>query len=164
MSSNAFGTVWNQGYMLPVSHGTQSGEAFPKRVPPDGCGFNGLPGDFPAEKRIWYTREFQNPASGASCLKQRGRNSGNQKLKAFASSTSAPALPELRGPEALALAPEAFAPDYRSYGQAPGGKEVSHSRLYYGRERTIPETLRTAGVSTFKFRRYQETNTSSPFL
>lgn len=167
MSRHAFGTVWNQGVMFPMSHGSMAGESFPKRIPVDGCGFDGVPGDVPPEKQLWYTRSG-SVAGGNSSLMGRGRCSGNVKLKStgavsfnpdgsavLATSSSARSLAQEAGFHRLTQ------PNYEA---PPEGREHSHQMLYYGRNRGIPETLRTAGVSTFKMRRFQETNTSVPRL
>eukprot|EP00440_Ansanella_granifera_P040252 gb/GFBE01043658.1/.p1 GENE.gb/GFBE01043658.1/~~gb/GFBE01043658.1/.p1 ORF type:complete len:174 (+),score=34.88 gb/GFBE01043658.1/:1-522(+) len=173
MSRHAFGTVWNQGYMLPMHHGTNSGEAFPKRVPHDGCGFNGVPGDVPPEKALWYTRQPGGFVAGGSSLTRRGRDSGNVTMKstgAFANLNGdrdalghSASSPSLGGGMSAADAMISEANIRTALEKLPGN-ENSHAKLYYGRNRVQPETLRTAGVSTFKMRRFQETNTSIPFL
>mmetsp|Transcript_39866 Transcript_39866/g.71658 ORF Transcript_39866/g.71658 Transcript_39866/m.71658 type:complete len:188 (+) Transcript_39866:74-637(+) len=185
MSRHAFGTVWNQGYMLPVHHGSSSGEAFPKRVPADGCGFNGVPGDVPPEKILWYTGGGNSFSAGGHSLKGRGRNSGNVTLKStgafdfdkynadhvllphgtMGSSASLPNLANVQSREMSAEMASIAEAHAQNAMMAPGN-ENSHLRMYYGQHgsRVKPETLQIAGVSTFKMRRFQETNTSIPRL
>eukprot|EP00930_Biecheleria_cincta_P034278 TRINITY_DN23704_c0_g1_i1.p1 TRINITY_DN23704_c0_g1~~TRINITY_DN23704_c0_g1_i1.p1 ORF type:complete len:168 (+),score=20.26 TRINITY_DN23704_c0_g1_i1:124-627(+) len=165
MSRHAFGTVWNQGVMFPMHHGSQAGESFPKKVPVDGCGFNGVPGDVPLEKQLWYTRSNSLP-SGASSLTRGGRTSGNLIPKSTGAVCFNPDGTAVlaTSSSSRSLAREVGVQRQSSYADLPDGREISHQMLYYGRNRAMPETLRTAGVSTFKMRRFQETNTSVPRL
>eukprot|EP00933_Yihiella_yeosuensis_P040825 TRINITY_DN35225_c0_g1_i1.p1 TRINITY_DN35225_c0_g1~~TRINITY_DN35225_c0_g1_i1.p1 ORF type:complete len:175 (-),score=28.82 TRINITY_DN35225_c0_g1_i1:104-628(-) len=174
MSRHAFGPPWHQGYMLPCSHGNQCGEAFPKLAAQEGpCHFRGVPGDFPTEKKQWY-RPASGFIAGESSLCQRGRGSGNVKFRSsgafgippdfnktgLSNSASSPQLGSARS-VAEDLPRD---PSQQMEILSKGAPEASHLRLHYGRQRPMPETLRTAGVSAFAMRRFQETNTAIPFL
>ncbi|CAE7260486.1 unnamed protein product, partial [Symbiodinium sp. CCMP2456] len=80
-SRHAYGVPWHQGPGLPTTHGNSAGEAYPKKVPSYGC-FNGVPGDVPPEKRLWYIKGAGMEFAGTSSLYGRGRDSGNMNFKA----------------------------------------------------------------------------------
>ncbi|OLP79915.1 hypothetical protein AK812_SmicGene39742 [Symbiodinium microadriaticum] len=101
--------------------------------------------------------------AGTSSLYSRGRDSGNMNFKA----TNA-----LSNSQQSAMSRSSSSPNMASGAQfedsvprmAPPGPENSHAALHYGRNRSIPETLRTAGLSTFLMRRYQETTSALAYI
>lgn len=165
MSRHAFGTPWHQVYGRPIHHGNTAGEAYPKKVMPGV--FNGVPGDVPFEKKIWYIRSPDNDVAGSSSVQCRGRESGECSFKSTAQSIGSPS-PTALSPSASApnMVPAPASPFMVRESPSNGlslGYQNSHALLHYG-HRTVPETLRTAGLSTFLMRRYQETTSALAYL
>mmetsp|Transcript_13790 Transcript_13790/g.25855 ORF Transcript_13790/g.25855 Transcript_13790/m.25855 type:complete len:164 (+) Transcript_13790:75-566(+) len=163
MSRHAYGPTWHQGPMNPVWHGNNAGEAFPKLVPSHGC-FRGVPGDVPPSKQLWYMKGVGMETAGTSSLTGRGRESGNFSFK----STGVMELSHRSGMSQSASSPN-LAGSARLQESAllpvqPPGVEKSHAALHYGRNRLMPETLQTAGLSTFLMRRYQETTSALAYV
>eukprot|EP00434_Breviolum_minutum_P012465 symbB.v1.2.010981.t1/scaffold725.1/size168906/7 len=132
--------------------------------------FNGVPGDVPFEKKLWYVRS-PGGGAGSSSLRCRGRESGECSFKSTANSignpspalspsASAPNLVRMEGPASPLRESPSNGLSSRGELVSSPGFQNSHALLHYGRERTAPETLRTAGMSTFLMRRYQETTSA----
>mmetsp|Transcript_67054 Transcript_67054/g.143482 ORF Transcript_67054/g.143482 Transcript_67054/m.143482 type:complete len:156 (+) Transcript_67054:56-523(+) len=155
MSRHSYGVAWHQDFRRPSHNSTSTGEGLPKRAPMGGCGFTGIPGDFPPERQKWYTEHV--PAAGAATqlfsTQKKTRTFTSLCDKHLGASASAPTLH--LGPAAGTGGPQ---------GLMHGERENSHTLLNHGRIRAVPETLRTAGVSAFDMRRFQETNTAVGFL
>mmetsp|Transcript_78518 Transcript_78518/g.177326 ORF Transcript_78518/g.177326 Transcript_78518/m.177326 type:complete len:151 (-) Transcript_78518:107-559(-) len=150
MSRSTYGAVWHQAGMRPNFIGNMTGEVHPKRTPASGCGFSGVPGDFPPGKLSWYKRGEPGEDMRGSVFCQ-----GNRQMpvgKAFQRSASTPSLSPARTPTRAEL-PGGMA----SFDLPPFDSRLS-------RRRAAPETLRHAGVSTFEFRRFHETNSAMPAI
>lgn len=159
MSRHAYGPSLHHAHMRPTFAGNLAGEEFPKRVPPGGCGFAGVPGDVPPERLRWYTKEGKAPCAGP-------RSSTLRDSRGMGSSASVPSLGMTQEHSPMDISARVSGGSGRTGSPEPkltSQLEVSHAGLHYGRSQR-PETLRHAGVSTFDQRRYYMTRNHSPQL
>eukprot|EP00746_Dinoflagellata_sp_MGD_P127655 gnl/MRDRNA2_/MRDRNA2_62176_c1_seq1.p1 gnl/MRDRNA2_/MRDRNA2_62176_c1~~gnl/MRDRNA2_/MRDRNA2_62176_c1_seq1.p1 ORF type:complete len:173 (+),score=21.23 gnl/MRDRNA2_/MRDRNA2_62176_c1_seq1:48-521(+) len=157
MSRSSYGNVWHQAAYRPVTNNCVTSEALPKNVPPEGCGFSGIPDDFPAERRKWYTEELMGHRSG------RGLEFGIDRLDVF----KTPAFPEcVKVPSMRSRRSRSSSTIERPRTCDDSVPRQENSRMFmmHGRYPSRPEAKEYAGLACFDMRRWQLTNTSSQFL
>merc|ERR1719375_486258 len=137
--------------------GNQNGEELPKLVPPGGSGFSGIPNDFPVVRKHFYqSNSFVQSTWGACGEDSHVRDSHIRHKVSPDSPAPTPRLQQSASAPNLAFThprtPKGYQQSYENLGQHPRGR------------RPHPESLRQAGVSTFEMRRFQQVNTSMPFL
>merc|ERR1712224_1191800 len=156
MSRSSYGTVWHQAAYRPVTTNGVTSEAFPKKVPPEGSGFSGIPEDFPPAKKQWYSAEGMSHRTGKG-LEFSCNWKDSFKGPQFPESVNVPMWKSIRSRSSPAL--------QRPHTSDPAPvPENSYMFLMHGRSPSRPETFQHAGMATFDMRRWQVTNTSSQFL
>mmetsp|Transcript_57098 Transcript_57098/g.105572 ORF Transcript_57098/g.105572 Transcript_57098/m.105572 type:complete len:164 (-) Transcript_57098:53-544(-) len=160
MSGNPYGSPWHSALMRPVTHAHISGEAFPKAIPADGCGFRGVPGDFAPEKVRWYMDEV--PAAGDTRRRFQTIETSLEPrvVKLPSEPARSSSVVSLPGASRLPTPTEVEGAEVKGR-----RAEKSHMYLMHGRRRTPdqdPSCLRHAGVATFDFRRYHVTAQAKP--
>lgn len=157
--------------MGPAQISNLANEALPKRVPADGCGFSGIPGDFPPEKAAWYTAEGEAKAAGASL--RRGGSTGALRSSHGGPKPRHKTQENMQTPSCVGTATPARSSSRSGCGasktlrrtrstpslcRSPSGtcptqeKEISHQALHYGQCRLPGEMLFAAGAPTFRLK------------